>query len=106
MSPETIENIKIMWKLQTWRFDYFLHIKQSVVIWHVVFIVLSLVLCWIHPYIGLCTIPCMISWNYLLLFDRTRRAYKDSYFPQRYEYVGTIVATLIFSTIIIRFILT
>lgn len=104
MREKTIERIRLGWKIQTLQFEYPSHAKQEVVLWHFVIVILSLLLCYVHKYFGFGVIPCMISWNYLFLFDKKRKAYRDSYVPKRYEYVGTIFATIIFTNFLLHMI--
>ncbi len=100
-TQKIIDSIRLSWKAQTLQFDYPFHAKRRVILWHVAAISISLLLCYIHPYIGIGAIPCMISWNYLFLFDKKRRVYKDSYSPKRYEYIGTLFATIIISIVLL-----
>ena len=104
MKEETIERIRLSWRAQTLQFDYPSHVKHGVILLHFVIAILSLLLCYVHTYFGLGVIPCMISWNYFFLFDKKRRVYKDSYMPQRYEYVGTIFATIVFTSFLLHMI--
>ena len=95
MKEETIEKIRDGWNARTLQFEYPLHAKQWTILWHIAAAIFSVLLCYVHKYFGFGVILCLISWNYLFLFDTKRRVYNDSYVPQRYEYIGTIYADIL-----------
>ncbi len=105
MKKRIIEAIRELSNIQTCNFEYWPHLKPCVVRWHLGLCIVSLLMCYFHRYIGLLSVPCMISWDYFILFDKKRRAYKDDYKPQQYEYIGTIRATIISCVIIVGLIL-
>lgn len=101
MKRKILEDIRKSWKIQTFQFDYLSHVKQSVLYMHL----FSFVLCFgigvkvVYALLG--CIPCMLSFDFFVLFDKKRRAYFDSYVPQRYEWIGTIYATVVVSIVIL-----
>ena len=97
MKEETIENIRRSWKVQTFQYDYISHIKGKFVFIHLLVFVSSWILiATIHHHFGLLLVPCMVSWDYFVFFDKSRMAYKDSYMPVRYELIGTLFTTILF----------
>ena len=62
-------------------------------------------MCMLHDSLLLTQIMSMASGDYFMLFDKKRRAYKDPYIPQRYEYVGTLITTIGFGVMILLVIL-
>jgi hypothetical protein len=104
MKEKIIEQLKIGWRMQHLQFEYPSHAKPKIVARHLFAILLSLLLCYVHRYIGFGVLPCIISWNYFFLFDKKKRVYADSYSPQVWEYFGTISASLLFGGILILFI--
>ena len=97
MQEETIERIRRGWKVQTFQYDYISHIKGKFVITHFfVFIFIWFLIGCLHHYWGLLFIPCAVSWNYFIFFDKTRVMYNDSYLPLRYERICTLFTTIAF----------
>jgi len=105
MKQRIVDSIKEDWCIQTCQFEYWSHIKKSFIVWHLAAFIGSLLLCFFARYLGLLSVPCLISWDYLALFDKKYRIYKDGYRPQRYEYIGTIWATLVACSVIIGLII-
>lgn len=104
MKEKIIEQLKIGWRMQHLQFEYPSHAKPKIVARHLFAVLLSLLLCYVHRYIGFGVIPCIISWNYFFLFDKKKRVYADSYSPQVWEYFGTISASLLFGGVLTLFI--
>ena len=95
MKKETIENIRRIWNAQTFQYDYISHLKGKFVFAHfVACIFICFLIGYMHHYWGLLFVPCAVSWDYFTLFDKSRKAYKDGYVPQRYERVGTLCTTI------------
>ena len=103
MKEETIENIRRGWKVQTFQYDYISHVKERFLFFHFIGFIFSFILIFVHPFCGLLAIPCLVSWNYLMFFDKRRRAYKDLYTPMRYECIGTLFTTFFYCTLICLF---
>ena len=102
MKEKTIENIRRSWKIQTFQYDYISHVKERFLFFHFIGFIFSFILIFVHPFCGLLAIPCLVSWNYLMFFDKRRRAYKDLYTPMRYECIGTLFTTF-FSVLLYAF---
>lgn len=98
-----VSGLKESFKMQMLQFDYLRHVKGRVVRYHLAYIVGCLLLNVWLPHAGLCSLAGLVSWNYFFLFDRKRRVYSDAYRPQRWEYVGTLCATVIFASLIFQF---
>ena len=95
IKEETLNKIEQDRKIQYFRYDYLLHISGKFVFSHILLFFLFLILAAkFSPCIVLLTIPCIISWNYFILFDKKRLIYKDIYKPQRYEYIGALFQTI------------
>ena len=92
--------IKEDWHILTCQFEYWSHLRENFIRWHVMAFVGCLLLCFISPFLGLGSVLCLISWCYLVLFDKKRRIYKDGYLPKCYEFIGTIWATLVIGGVI------
>ena len=103
MKEETIESIRRVWKVQTFQYDYISHLKYGFSFTHFMIFTFSFFLMFVHVFLGLLAIPCTVSWNYFTFFDKRRKAYKDSYEPQRYELIGTLFATVLYCTILVMF---
>jgi len=103
IKESTIERIKQDWKTQTFQFDYIPHLKRKFVVGYLLFYITTWVLMGVfkHDVFLLTQIPCLLSWNYFVFFDRKRKAYKDLYKPQRWEYTGTLLGTMGFSVMIL-----
>lgn len=102
MNEKTIERIRHGWKVQTFQYDYISHIKGKFVVVHLTaFIFIWLLIGCIHHYLGLLFVPCAISWNYFIFFDKGRKAYKDSYVPLREERIGTLFTTIAFCVVFV-----
>lgn len=100
---KTVLSLKEAFKMQMLQFDYPRHAKDWVVFIHLAYILACLVLnVWIS-HVGLCSLAGLASWNYFLLFDMKRCVYRDAYRPKPWEYVGTLVATVIFAVLIYHF---
>ena len=69
--------------------------------WHVTVFIGMLLLCYFLTPFGLLSVPCVISWDYFVLFDKKRRVFKDDYKLKRYEFIGTIWASIVISTVVI-----
>ena len=102
ISDKIIQKIKEDWKAQTFQYDYISHLKKKFVIGHFSFYILSWILMGVlkSDFFLFVQLPCMASWDYFVFFDRKRRAYSDTYKPQRYEFLGTIFTTVGFSVMI------
>ena len=99
MKEETIENIRRGWKVQTFQYDYISHLKYGFSFAHFMIFTSSFFLMFVHTFWGVLAIPCMASWNYFVFFDKSRKVYKDSYVPMRYELMGTLFTTVLYSTV-------
>lgn len=97
MREETMENIRRSWKIQTFQYDYLSHIKGRFVLLYLILFGIAIFAIWLHQCMCILLVPCMLSWIYFIFFDRKRRVYKDSYRPQKYELLGTLFYTVIFS---------
>ena len=104
MKRKLLEDIRKSWKIQMFQFDYLSHMKQKVLYMHLFCFVLCLGIGTKVVYALLGSIPCMLSFDFLVLFDKKRRAYLDSYVPQRYERIGTIYATVVVSIVVLGFV--
>lgn len=100
MKEETIENIRRGWKVQTFQYDYISHLKYGFSFAHFMIFTSSFFLMFVHTFLGLLAVPCMVSWNYFVFFDKRRKMYKDSYVPLRYELMGTLFATVLYCTVL------
>lgn len=101
IKEETLKRWEQDRKVQYFQYDYLSHISRKFVFWHIVLFIGSLILAAkVTPWMAMLAIPCIISWNYFVLFDRRRLIYKDSYKPQRYEYIWTLFQTITFATFI------
>ena len=100
MKEETIENIRRDWKVQTFQYDYISHLKYGFSFTHFMIFTSSFFLMFVHTFLGLLAIPCMVSWNYFVFFDKSRKVYKDSYVPMRYELIGTLFTTILYCAIL------
>ena len=101
MKQRIIDAIKKDWRIQTCHFEYLPHLRLGFVMWHVVvFVGLLLLCCFLTP-LGLLSVPCVVSWDYFVLFDKKRRAFKDDYKLQRYEFIGTTWASIVISAVVI-----
>lgn len=96
-----IDTIKEDWRIQTCQFEYLPHLKWGFVMWQVVAFIGMLLLCCFLPSLGLLSVLCVISWVYFVLFDKKRRVFKDDYKLKRYEFFGTIWASVVISAVII-----
>ncbi len=97
MKEKTIERIRRGWKAQTFQYDYISHIKGNFIAIHLAaFISIWFLIGCIHHYLGLLFVPCAVSWNYFIFFDKRRMVYKDSYVPLREERIGTLFTTIAF----------
>lgn len=105
MNPKIIDAIKEDWRIQTGQFEYLPHLKSRFAMWHLVVFAGTLLSCFILPLLGLLSVPCVISWNYFILFDKRRRAFKDDYRLKRYEFIGTMWASFVVSAVIVGLIL-
>lgn len=105
MSQQTVEFIKIVWRIQTCQFEYLAHIKTSAILWCVIAFLGSLLSGLFLCYLGLAGVLCVMFWNYLVLFDKTCRVYRDGYRPQRWEYIGTIWVSFIVCSVIVDLIM-
>ena len=103
ISDKIIKGVKEDWKVQTFQYDYLSHLKKKFVVGHFSFYLLTWVLMGLlqKDFFLFLQIPCMASWNYFVFFDRKRKAYKDLYKPQRWEYTGTLLGTMGFSVMIL-----
>lgn len=105
MNQRIINAIKEDWRIQTGQFEYLPHLKFRFAMWHLVVFVGTLLSCFILPCLGLLSVPCVISWNYFVLFDKRRHAFKDDYRLKRYELIGTIWASFVVAAVIVGLIL-
>ena len=103
IKEETIERIKQDWKIQTFQFDYIPHLKKRFVVGYLLFYIFTWVLMGVlkDDVFLLMQIPCLLSWNYFVFFDRKRKAYKDLYKPHKWEHMGTMFGTIGFSVMIL-----
>ncbi len=102
MKEKIIESIRRGWKVQTFQYDYIFHIKGIFVVVHLgAFIFIWFLIGYIHHYLGLLFVPCAVSWNYFIFFDRGRKVYKDSYVPLREERIGTMFTTIVFCVVFV-----
>ena len=101
MKQEVIDVVKEDWRIQTCQFEYLPHLKLGFVMWHLVVFIGALLLCYFSPHLGLLSIPCVISWNYFVLLDKKRRVFKGNYRLKRYEFIGTIWASIVISAVIV-----
>ena len=101
MKQKIIDAIKEDWRIQTCQFEYLPHLKLGFAMWHLAVCIGALLLCYFSPYLGFLCIPCVLSWNYFVLFDKKRRVFKDNYRLKRYEFIGTIWASILISTVIV-----
>lgn len=88
--------------MQTFQYDYVLHMKRKFVIAHLLFLVVTWVLAGIlkRDIFLLMQVPCLLSWDYFALFDKKHAAYKDEYQVLRYERIGTMTTTIGFGVLI------
>ena len=102
ISDKTIKGVKEDWKVQTFQYDYLSHLKKKFVVGHFFFYLLTWVLMGLlqKDFFLFLQIPCMASWNYFVFFDKKYRAYKDDYKYKKYEFIGTLFATIGFSVFI------
>ena len=102
ISDKIIKRVKEDWKVQTFQYDYLSHLKKKFVVGHLSFYLLTWVLMGLlqKDFFLFLQIPCMASWNYFVFFDKKYRAYKDDYKYKKYEFIGTLFATIGFSVFI------
>lgn len=102
ISDKIIKGVKEDWKVQTFQYDYLSHLKKKFVVGHFSFYLLTWVLMGLlqKDFFLFLQIPCMASWNYFVFFDKKYRAYKDDYKYKKYEFIGTLFATIGFSVFI------
>ena len=105
MKQRIIDLIKEDWLIQTCQFEYMSHLKRGFVLWHLAVFTGTLLSCFFLRYLGLLSVPCMLSWNYFVLFDKKRRIFKDDYGLKRYEFIGTVWASLVVSVVIVGLIM-
>ena len=101
MKQRIVDTIKEDWRVQTCQFEYLSHLKLGFVMWHVAVFIGMLLLCYFLTPLGLLSVPCVISWDYFVLVDKKRHVFKDDYKLQRYEFIGTIWASIVISAVII-----
>jgi hypothetical protein len=101
MKQRLIDSIKEDWRIQTCHFEYLPHLKLGFVRWHVAVFTGMLLLSYFLTSLGLLSVPCVISWDYFVLFDKKHRVFKDDYKVKRYEFIGTIWASIVISAVII-----
>lgn len=96
------ELLLLAWKIQHMQFEYFQHIKYRVKYGYLFLIIFLLAGTWLlSPYVAFGIIPCLISWDYFVLLDGRKRVYEVAYSPKRWEWVGTILATLLVFLVIV-----
>ena len=101
MKQRIIDAIKEDWRIQTCQFEYLPHLKLGFVIWHVAVFIGMLLLCCFLTHLGLLSVPCVISWDYFVLLDKKHRVFKDDYRLKKYEFIGTIWASIVICTVIV-----
>ena len=105
MKQKIIDAIKEDWRIQTCQFEYLPHLKFGFAMWHVAVFTGTLLLCFFLPSLGLLSVPSVISWDYFVLFDKKHRMFKDDYRLKRYEFIGTIWASIVISAVIVGLII-
>lgn len=101
MKQTICDFIKEGWRIQTCQFEYWPHLKARYALWHLVLFVGSLLACLYCRFLCLVGVLCVISLDFLVLFDKKRRIFKDDYKIQTYEFIGTIWATLVSCVVIV-----
>ena len=101
MKHRIVELIKEDWRIQTCQFEYLPHLKLGFVMWHVAVFTGTLLSCYFLPSFGLLSVPCVVSWDYFILFDKKHRVFKDGYRLKRYEIIGTIWASIVICAVIV-----
>lgn len=100
LKQRVLNAVKEDWCMQTCQFEYLHHLKPRFSIWHSAAFTGALLLCFLSTCLGLLSILPLVSWNYYVLFDKKRRAFKDDYRLQRYEFIGTIWASFLMSGVV------
>lgn len=101
MKQKVIDAVKEDWRIRTCQFEYLPHLKLCFVMWHMAVFTGTLLLCSFLPSLGLLSVPCVISWDYFVLLDKNHRVFKDDYRLKKYEFIGTIWASIVICAVII-----
>lgn len=103
IKEKMVKRIQQSWKIQTFQYTYVSHISKKFTVVHFFFFVLAFVLMGLlrHEAFFLLQIPCILSWNYFVFFDKKRRVYCDAYKPERYEFIGTMLTSIGFGFMIL-----
>lgn len=55
----------------------------------------------VSRFCALLSVPCVLTWDYLLLFDGKRRIFVDDYRLETYEKIGTASTSLLICVLVV-----
>lgn len=97
---DIIDDILKLGRMQTGRYVYWSHLRRSYRLWFLSAFVGLLLMAFVSRFCALLSVPCVLAWDYLILFDGKRRIFVDDYRLETYEMIGTASTILLICVLV------
>ena len=98
---DIIDDIVKLGRMQTGRYVYWSHLKRGYCLWFLSAFVGFLLMAFVSRFCALLSVPCVLAWDYLILFDVKRRIFVDDYRLETYEKIGTASTSLLICVLVV-----